>query len=188
MRSIISFALLVSSLAVQAQQDVFSNKTNVALEKVIKDFPNRFKNIKGELLAQHTQTAEYRSTIQVPGSSSCVVRHTQASNNDAYSWTCTAFENKDFNLARLKFKEIFEQIENTIIKIDGEKPFIVSGQYKNPQEERKSTIIVFDLLPAVGDMKRLKVELALQNAMSNWKVDINVYDNAARDEQSTAAN
>jgi hypothetical protein len=188
MRSIISFVLLISSLAVQAQQDVFSNKTNVALEKVIKDFPNRFKNIRGELLSQRTQTAEYRSTIQVPGSTSCVVTHYLASSNDAYSWTCTAFENKDFNLAKVKFKEIFEQIENTIIKIDGEKPFIVSGQYKNPLEERKSTIIVFDLLPAVGDMKRLKVELAIQNVMSNWKVDINVFDNAVKEEHSTAAN
>ena len=137
-------AFLIISFASRAQ-DVFSNKTNMALEKVVKDFPNRFRNIKGELLVQKTQTAEYRSTIQVPGSTSCIVTKYLVSNNDTYSWSCVAAENRDFNQAKIKFKEIFEQIENTIIKIDGEKPFIISGQYRTPVEDRKSTNIAFDL-------------------------------------------
>jgi hypothetical protein len=169
-------------------QDVFSNKTNTALEKVIKDFPNRFRNIKGELIVQRPQTVEYRSTIQVPGSSSCTVTRYVASNSDAYSWSCTAAENRDFNLARLKFKEIYEQIENTIIKIDGEKPFILSGQYKTPQEERKATTIIFELLPAVGDMKKLKIELTLQNIGNSWKVALNAFDVTLSEAQSTASN
>ncbi|HMH33726.1 MAG TPA: hypothetical protein VK543_11890, partial [Puia sp.] len=177
----------IASCSIRAQ-DVFSNKTNTALEKVIKDFPNRFRNIKGDLIAQRQQNAEYKSTIQVPGSSSCTVTRYLVSNNDAYSWSCTAFENKDFNLATIKFKEIFEQIENTIIKIDGEKPFIVSGQYKTPSEQRKTTTIAFDLLPAVGEMKKLKIELTLQNTANNWKVVLNVFDVNLKEEQATAAN
>jgi hypothetical protein len=187
MRTLITIAFFIGTITIQAQ-DVFSNKTNVALEKVIKDFPNRFRNIKGELIVQHPQTAEYRSTIQVPGSSSCIVTRYLIANADAYSWSCAAFESRDFNLAKNKFKEIFEQIENTIIKVDGEKPFIVSGQYKNPAEEKKLTTIAFDLLPAVGEMKKLKIELTLQNLANNWKVVLNVCDNNVKEEQATAAN
>lgn len=187
MKTFIVIFMMAFSLTLRAQ-DVFSNKTNMALEKVIKDFPNRFHNIKGELITQRTQVAEYRSTIQVPGSTYCVVTHHLTSNNDSYSWSCIAFENKDFNQARSKFKEIYEQIENTIIKIEGEKPFIVSGQYRAPQEERKTTSIVFDLLPAVGEMKKLKIELTIQNMTANWKVALNVYDNNLKEEQATVAN
>ena len=62
-------AIVVTSFA----QGVFSNKTNTALEKVIQDYPNRFKNIKGEVIVESPQTTEYRSTVQIPGSTSCTV-------------------------------------------------------------------------------------------------------------------
>jgi hypothetical protein len=187
MRTIWIFVMMASFLYIKAQ-DPFSNKTNMALEKVIKDYPNRFHNIKGELIIQRTQAAEYKSTIQVPGSTTCFITHNIANSNDSYSWTCVAFENRDFNQARIRFKEIYEQIENTIIKLDGEKPFIISGQYRTPVEERKSTVIVFDLLPAVGEMKKLKVELTIENLANTWKVALNVFDNSLKEESSTVSN
>jgi hypothetical protein len=189
MRSILStFAFLICTTAVLAQDDVFSNKTNLALEKVVKDFPNRFHNIKGDVIVQRAQTVEYKSTIQVPGASTCIVTKHIVSNNDSYSWSCTAFVTKDFTSAKNKYKEIYEQIANTIIKVDGQKPFIISGQYRTPYEERKLTAVLFELLPAVGDMKKLKIELDLQYVISEWKVTLNVYDGDHKEDQATASN
>ncbi len=190
MRSIfLTLACFTYAAGLLAQDDVFSNKTNIALEKVVKDFPNRFHNIKGDVIAQKAQSTEYKSTIQVPGSTACYVTKRNVTNNDTYSWSCVVFVNKDFNLAKTKFKEIFDQIENTIIKVDGQKPFIVSGQYRTPVEQRKFTPIVFELLPAVGEMKKLKIELDLQNEMNDdWKVLLNVYDSDNKEEESTVVN
>ncbi|HTQ29518.1 MAG TPA: hypothetical protein VMI35_15385 [Puia sp.] len=188
MRSLaFSVAFLMYTVASPAQ-DVFSNSTNVALEKVIRDFPNRFHNIRGEVVAQHTKSTEYKSTIQVPGFFSCVVTHYSGADNEAYSWNCTAYQSRDFTLARNRFKEIYDQIENTIIKVDGEKPFIVSGQYRTPYEERKLTNIDFELLPATGEMKNMKIELILQNLQSEWKVSLNVYDGDRKIEGSVTSN
>ena len=54
MRSMfLTFALLLNAAWLFSQDDVFSNKTNVALEKVIRDYPNRFHNIKGDMISQH---------------------------------------------------------------------------------------------------------------------------------------
>ena len=181
----IVFLIYVSVL--QAQDDVFSNKTNIALEKVIKDFPNRFHNIKGDVLVQQTQTIEYKSTVQVPGATACVVTKHTGPSNDIYTWSCSAFTSKDFNLAKNKFKEIYDQIENTIIKVDGQKPFIVSGQYRTPYEQRKLTSVVFELLPAVGEMKNLKIELTLQY-ITDWKISLTVYDSDQKETESTAVN
>lgn len=186
MRSILlTFFLTLNAAWLFSQDDVFSNKTNQALEKVIRDYPNRFHNIKGEKISQHANTAEYKSVILVPGASSCTLSK-NVSSNDFYSWSCTALNSRDFIAARSRFKEIYEQIENSIIKVDGQKPFILSGQYRTPTELRNMNTISFELLPAVGDMKSLKIELSLEKSMALWKVKLNVYDGDQKLESATA--
>jgi hypothetical protein len=188
MRSmLLTFVLLLNAAWLFSQDDVFSNKTNQALEKVIRDYPNRFHNIRGEMISQHENAAEYKSVVMVPGSSSCTISKFSVSSNEVYRWSCTALNTRDFATARGKFKEIYEQIENTIIKIDGQKPFILSGQYRTPTDLRNINTISFDLLPAVGDMKSLKIELSLEKDLALWKVKLNAYDGDHKSETATAA-
>ena len=182
MRSVVlTIAFFVFSAATYAQ-GVFSNKTNAVLEKVIKDYPNRFRNIKGEVIIENPQTTEYKSTVQLPGASVCIITRYNAPKNDIYSWSCVVFENENFDQAKNKYKEIYGQIVNMIIKIEGEKPFILSGQYETPSEEKKFTTIILELLPAVGQMKKLKVDLSLQYEITGWKVSLSVYDRERKDD------
>jgi hypothetical protein len=177
--SVVFFAITATSLA----QSAFSNNTSAGLEKVIQDYPNRFKNIKGEVIVENPQTTEYKSTIQIPGSSSCIVTRYSAAKNDVYSWGCILIKTEDFNAAKNKFREIYGQIKNSIIKIQGEKPFILNGQYESPNEEKKFTTIIFEMLPAVGDMKRVKIDLSLQYEINGWKVSLSVYDRDLNEEE-----
>jgi hypothetical protein len=176
------FAIAATSFA----QGVFSNKTNAALEKVIQDYPNRFKNIKGDVIIENPQTTEYRSVVQIPGSTSCIITRYSSSKNDVYSWSCVVFEGDDFDTAKNKFKELFAQIKNSIVKIGGEKPFILTGQYADPTEEKKFTTVIFELLPAVGEIKKLKVDLSLQYVITGWKISLSVYDRDRKDEEQGA--
>jgi hypothetical protein len=173
--------LLSASLSAQG---VFSNKTQVVLEKVIQDYPNHFYNIKGELIGQALQTSRYRSTLQIPGSASSTI--TVATGSEGSGWTCTVLETQNFEEARAKYATIYGQLSNSIITTAGQKTFILSGQYENPAEEKKSTCIVFSLLPGVGDMKKLKVELALQEEGSKWKILLCVEDKDAKEEAQGA--
>ena len=178
---LVTLAFLVFSAAMLAQ-DVFSNKVNSALEKVLRDFPNRFHNIKGEVIEQGKSTTEYRSTVQVPGASTCIVIRATDTKKDVYSWSCTALTTEDFIEAKNKFREIYGQIENTIIKIEGEKPFIITGQYETPSEDKKETTIIFELLPAAGELKKLRVGLSLQSEIKGWKVSLSVSDNDRKED------
>jgi hypothetical protein len=187
MRStILTFALLLNTAWVFSQEDVFSNKTNVALEKVIRDYPNRFHNIRGEIITQNPQTAEYKSIITVPGASSSIWKYS-SSNNEVYSWSCTTYNSKDFMQARTKFKEVYDQIENSIIKVDGQKPFILNAQYRTPTELRNMNMISFELLPVIDDMKNLKIDLSLEKETNTWKVKLKVYDGDHKINSSTVA-
>jgi hypothetical protein len=183
MKSIITSLILLAISATSFAQDAFSNNTSASLEKVIQDYPNRFKNIKGEVIVENPQTTEYKSTVQIPGASSCIVTRYSDTKNDIYSWGCTLMKTEDFATARNKFREIYGQIRNSIIKIHGEKPFILNGQYDAPSEEKKFTTIIFELLPSVGEMKKVKIDLSLQYEMTGWKVSLSVYDRDRKDDE-----
>jgi len=188
MRSIyLTLACLLNAVLLFSQDDVFSNKTNVALEKVIRDYPNRFHNIKGEMIAQHAQMAEYKSTITVPGASYCSIWKYNVANNEVYDWNCTTFNSPNFMQARAKFKEIYDQIENTIIKVEGQKPFIINAQYLTPSELHNLNSISFELLPAVNEMKNLKIDLTLEKESNIWKVKLSVYEGERKLSSMTAA-
>jgi len=177
MRSaLLTLALLSHTVCLPAQEDPFSNKTNLALEKVIKDYPNHFHNIRGEVISQRAQVAEYKSTVSVPGASSCSIWKYTVSNNEVYNWNCVTFNSVNFMQARAKFKEVYDQIENTIIKIEGQKPFILNAQYKTPTELHDTNFISFELLPLVDEMKNLKIDLSLEKETNVWKVKLSVYE------------
>ncbi|MHA4810169.1 hypothetical protein ACX0G9_18795 [Flavitalea flava] len=167
--------LLSATLTVSAQ-GVFSNKTQSTLEKVIQDYPNHFFNIKGELIGQTRQAKEYKSTLQLPGATSCIVTLYSVPRNEAYGWSCLVYEAGNFDQAKSRFTEIYDQIRNSIIKISGQKTFILTGQFESPAEEKKYTQVIFSLLPGVGEMKKLKVELSLREEGKGWKIALSVND------------
>lgn len=100
----------------------------------------------------------------------------QDSAKEQYSWTHTVFETPGFGQAKNKFREIYGQISNSIITTAGQKTFILTGQYEDPIEEKKCNHIIFSLLPGVGDVKKLKVELFLRKEAKGWKIALSVFD------------
>ena len=154
-------------------QGVFSNQTNVALQKVIEDFPNQFRNIKGDQLAENH--SDYRSKVEIPGAIACVISE-NGPRKEMYSFKAELYQSNDFEQAKKKFNELYNQIHNTIIKIDGEKPVILNGKYEVPYGDKKFTSIGFHVLPATGHMRKLKVELAMNESGGAWKITLNVYE------------
>jgi len=185
-KDVLTLATVLISATLSAQ-GVFSNKTQSILEKVIQDYPNHFYNIKGELIGQALQTARYKSILQLPGSSSCTITLYTAS-PEGSGWSCTVLEAADFTQAKKKFAEIYGQISNSIITAGGQKTFILSGQYEEPVEEKKVTHVVFSLLPGMGEMKKLKVELSLQEERNGWKISLSVQDRDPKEESQFAVN
>jgi hypothetical protein len=181
MRSaILSFAPIVISVSLSAQ-GVFSNNTQAVLEKVIQDYPNRFYNIKGELIGQALQTARYRSTLALPGSASTTVTVATTAGGTGADWRCIVLQTADFNEARTCFAQIYDQLSNSIITTEQQKTFILNGQYETPTQDRKYTEVLFSFLPGVGDMKRLHVDLTLDAAQQGWVVVLNVSDQETRE-------
>lgn len=179
-------ATLTANLSAQG---VFSNKTQTVVEKVIQDYPNHFHNIKGELIGPaSSKTSRYRSTLELPGSASSTITLVSASGTEGSGWTCTVLQTASFEEARARYSEIYSQLSNSIVTAAGQKTFILSGQYESPAADKKENEVLFTLLPGVGEMKRLRVELILREEGSDWVVAISVNDGDARSQQQLAVN
>lgn len=158
-------------------QGVFTNQTHSTLQQVISDFPHHFKNIKGERMNADPQTTDYASSVRIPGAINTVItQYSSDANQEIYSWKTLLYESEEFDAVAAKYRELYAQIRNSIIKVEGEKPFILNGTYEVPTEEKRFATSVFYLLPASGDMQRLRVELGMQYYVTEWKVSLTVYD------------
>jgi len=159
-------------------QNVFSNEVNSTLQSVILDLNNNFRNIKGEQLSQKGSQSEYNSKAIIPGSFSSSITENKRPARSTYIWKTTLYSIKDFNEAKLKFREVFEQINNSIIKGANEKPYILSGKYEEPRRPG-STSIQLSLLPETPEMKSVTVEVSLQHNR-DWIITLRVFDKTTR--------
>ncbi len=181
MKNTCLFLLIILCGTACCAQGVFNNQTNSALEKVVKDYPSQFKNIKGEQLSSDGRATEYKSNIAIPGAVSTVIIQSATDHKTSASWQSVLYAGNTFSGARSRFEELFNQIKNTIIKPDGGKAVIVNGMYMDPSEDKTFTTIQFDLLPPIGVMQEVCIDLMLKNTGKQWKIILNVYNKDMRD-------
>src|SRR5688572_4296957 len=182
MKALAHVLLLAMPFYAASQQSAFTNQTHTTLQKVINDYPNQFRNIKGAVIVENPQTTDYVSIVQIPGSVNTVITKYSASGDDEiYSWKCVMLESEDFEAVSKKYREIFNQMKNSIIKLDGNKPFILNGSFEEPTEEKRFISTPFTLVPASGDLKKLRVELTIEYLVTEWKVSLLVYDQPDED-------
>ena len=165
-------------------QGVFSNQTNYTLEKVVQDYPSQFKNIRGELISTTPGSAEYKSTITIPGAVSATITQFAVAHKQILSWQSVVYSGTAFTAAKNRFEELFNQIKNTIIKPEGEKAVIVNGLYRDPSEDKTFNTIQFDLMPATGLMQKVNIDLMLENTGTQWKIILSVSDKERKEMES----
>ena len=175
--------LLFCAITLQARsQGVFSNETNAALQKVISDYPNRFSNIRGEKLSSGTAQAEYASKVVIPGSTARLISTASTRSGEALGWKAQLFRSPDFAQSRQHYKELFDRIKNTIVRIDGQPPAIISGNYEEPASDRNQSAVSFQLLPGTGVLLQLRVELQLQKEGADWVIRLWVLEKDAENQ------
>ena len=182
MRKLLLAVFLFSSVLFTVAQTTFTNTTSIAIERVIRDYQNHFKNIRGEQLSQNDVATGYKSIINVPGTNNCSITIYNDGHADACSWQAIVIETTDFAAARIKYKEVFDQVKNTIVKVDGQRPVIINGKFDVPTEDKKGNNILFELVPVDPEFQKLQVGLYIQKTSQKWTVVLKVHDTAVNEE------
>ena len=152
------------------------------LRKVIEDYPNRFVNISGELVMESHQSVQYKCNFPINGAEEASVTRYSSESRNISSWEAVMLSSESFERARLKFRSLFQQLNNLSVKMDGVS-FTLKGEYEAPREEIKFTTAALTLHPSQEAVSRLRVEIAMHYELTEWKVKVLVYDREREDDE-----
>jgi hypothetical protein len=177
------FLLSIFSVSGQLRLPAANNSISNELAKVVKDYPNHFQNITGELIIQNPQSADYESTVKLKDAEECIVTEYASKKQNHYSWQARLFTTDEFEAAAKKFKACFNQLQNMSVKI-GQQAYHFTGIYESPSDEKKFTTVLFESAAKDELMGKLKIELLMEYEMLDWKIKIAVYEREREDNES----
>jgi hypothetical protein len=178
----VSFLLIIFSASAQLRLPTVDHSISNELAKVVKDYPNHFQNIIGELIIQNPQSTDYQSTVKLKDAEECIVTEYVSAKHNHYSWQAKLFTTDDFDAAAKKFKGCFNQLQNMTVKI-GQQAYHFSGTYESPSDEKKFATVIFESAAKDELMGKLKVELLMEYEMLEWKIKIAVYEREREDNE-----
>ncbi|MBI5858378.1 MAG: hypothetical protein HZB42_12110 [Sphingobacteriales bacterium] len=150
------------------------------IKKVVNDYPNQFINLMGDKIVENAQSTEYISVFNANGAEETTVTKYSA-NKNMCSWQALMLTTESFEKAKQKFRSLFNQLNNLSIRI-GHENSRLKGEYKQPEEKKKFTFVVFSPEPENESTKRLKIEILIQALEPmEWKVKVMVYDRERED-------
>lgn len=176
------FSLSVFSVSAQLRLPTVDHSINNELAKVVKDYPNHFQNITGELIIQNPQSTDYQSTVKLKDAEECIVTEYASKKQNHYSWQAKLFTTDDFEAASKKFKSCYNQLQNMSVKI-GQQAYHFTGTYESPTYEKKFTTVLFESADKDELMGKLKIELLMEYEMLEWKIKIAVYEREREDNE-----
>lgn len=153
------------------------------VKTIIKDYPNNFHNLTGELLKEHPQSADYQCTAPVHGAEENFITRYSAKKEQC-SWQALMLTTESFEKARQKFKSLYNQLNNLSADAGGAAPVRFRGKYEQPLEEKKFASVIFTPDPATGQTAKLKMEISIQfHVPMEWQVRVMLYNREKEDEE-----
>ena len=174
-------ALFFSAPFLFAQIIPVKNGFQADLASVIRDYPNHFANIIGELLVKNPQSEDYSSQIIIGGAEESMITKYSSGKKAVYSWQALMLKTDEHEVAAKKFKALFNSINNLTVVV-GEARLVFKGIFVNPSEEKKFSSIVFSPGIKSGNNKII-IELMLQSEMMEWAVRLLVYEKEKEDDE-----
>jgi hypothetical protein len=172
---------LLSLSSTNAQFKLTSANTVAAdVKKVIDDYPNHFDNILGGMIIQNPQSTDYQCNFKVDDAEECTITRYSGKRNLVSSWQALMLTTESFDLAKKKYRLLYNQLNNL-----SNNAMHLKGVYESPVEEKKFTSVILSFDPSDESVKKLKVELVMEAQGMEWKVKVLVYDRDRDDDERT---
>jgi hypothetical protein len=160
-----------------------------ALDKVMADYGNRFRNIKGGSVIDNPESSEYESTVKLPGAEECTVVQMRNTKHETAAWQALMLSTDDYEAASKKYRQLYNQLQNIPVHLDdGGRNYIVKGELDKPSDEKKIISTIFNLTPETTLSQKLHIELSMAYELMQWKVRITIYDKEEDEKVRPSAN
>ncbi len=157
------------------------------LKKVIRDQPNHFSSMIGDIIAEHPQSTDYECKLAVSNTEENYITR-YSSLKEIYSWQALVLTTESFEKAKQKFRALYNQLNNLAVPLDNGSTLHFKGSYTTPAEESKFISVLLNGEPEAKNPGKLVLELSLQFYQPmEWKVKVLVYDREREDAEKGAA-
>ena len=148
-----------------------------AFDKIMADYSNRFRNLKGESVINNPESSEYESNIKLPGAEECTVIQMRNTKQETSAWQALMLSTDDYDAASKKYKQLYNQLHNAVVRLDkGGNQYTIKGELDKPSDEKKIISTIFDLSPETIYTQKVHIELSMAYELLEWKVRITIYD------------
>lgn len=177
---ILFFCLFTLPAFSQLRLPVTNNDLRTNLQKVIADFSQELKSVRGEVRSENPQTIEYATVLKFEGSEDNFVTK-YISKKPIYSWEASLLTTEDYDEAVKKYKWLYGQLKVMTVNLNDGYSFTFDGKYGAPDPNKKFAASTFRMIPAAINLPKLKVEANLQYYFPEWKVILTVYQKERED-------
>lgn len=167
---LVSSAVLCQPIQTPKNNAAFSN----ALNEVAQGYFKNFEGSKGDILSETNDAISYQSKVTLPQSLSCVI--VRYNHPEAYSWEALMFESDDYDEVVMKYDQLFRQMNNCKLTLNGYDKVLLTGNYDKPDEGRKFAASHFVLDTNVSGRRNFSIELTMQYQFPEWSVKILMYE------------
>ena len=143
------------------------------LEKVVADYPQSFKNIRGDIVMEDEEEVRYASLVEFPGVNDCLIS-TSLDVKKKVKWEAMVYSSADFNEAAEKYKELHAQLIASDFLITGKTKSKLKGKLILPDKADTFTSTLYRLSPVNNAYRNCGIELELVNILDEWKLNIRV--------------
>ena len=150
------------------------NDISPVLEKVISDYPNDFRNIKGDLMEEQPSMINYACLLNIKGKPPGIITQYGYADEHSYSWKNILLETDNFEEAKSKFKHFYNNIKKTVTSIEHLEIKLVAD-YMEPEEFKSFNTIRFKMETVQDLVKDVTVELNMQYEMDQWRITMSVF-------------
>jgi hypothetical protein len=168
-KTVLSSFLLFSFSANAQLPFKISNDISPVLSKVIRDYPNNFSNIKGDVLEEDPQITNYACLLNMKDMPPGIITQYGSEKDHEYSWSNVLLQTENYEEAKKKFHLFYFEIKKTPAIING------SSDYTEPDENKKFCSVLFNVASGDAKTKNIVVDLSMQYEMSEWKITVSLY-------------
>lgn len=147
---------------------------SLSLASIIENYPNNYRLIQGELLQPDEDRDIFKSTLELPGATDCVIYRFHSKEDTTASWQGILYEGEEFKEAVKVYKNCFRNLKQTKFKV-GISHYSLDGEMENPSEELRFTTSTLRPVTYSGLYNNFMAEVEMINSITGWTVRLNLH-------------
>ena len=166
-----------------AQLQLPGNALGHDLKKVIRDYPNQFAHLQGDVLQEKTQVTDYELNFHIEGAESSMISKYSAKGRPVVSCEALLLTTESFEEAARKYRSVYALFNHMAVKMDNGVTFYLKGEFRKAVEELKFNNSILEFEKADLYVSKMKVEVSLQYEFMEWKVRFRIYEREREDSE-----